>query len=308
MRAAAWGRLRTELAAPRPRAAALHRRHAVPDRRRGRARRVLPGRGRRAAGRRPARPTCRRSSALAGADAGLVRAWWDGRAGGVLRRPLRPRARSPGSRCLAEPGDISPRAARPRPARRLLARAPAQRPAAEGPADAVPALDRRPDCPAVAALVLEVTRTYMEMRPRAAPRLRPREDLIGADGSCAMAMGYLPLDGVPDTVCMDFGPASVDGWLADLGARQRLEEGEEAAGRPDPPGGAGALVPARPGRPGRSRAPRCCATSGATSGRAARTSSRSSSRRCGASSAATPARSRPCAASAIATDAPRGPG
>ena len=38
-----------------------------------------------------------------------------------------------------------------------------------------------------------------------------------------MAMGYLPLDGVPDTVCMDFGPASVDGWLAELGARQLLE-------------------------------------------------------------------------------------
>jgi DNA-binding winged helix-turn-helix (wHTH) protein len=81
---------------------------------------------------------------------------------------------------------------------------------------------------AVSALVLDVTRTYMEMRP-ALRRVYGRiEDLIGADGSCAMAMGYLPLDGVPDTVCMDFGPASVDGWLAELGARHLLD-GDDAA-------------------------------------------------------------------------------
>jgi DNA-binding response OmpR family regulator len=46
-------------------------------------------------------------------------------------------------------------------------------------------------------------------------------------------MGYLPLAGEPDSVCMDFGPASVDGWLAELGARERLEGddcAEEVAG------------------------------------------------------------------------------
>jgi len=42
-----------------------------------------------------------------------------------------------------------------------------------------------------------------------------------------MAMGYLPLEGVGATVRMDFGPASVDGWLADLGARERLEASDE---------------------------------------------------------------------------------
>jgi DNA-binding winged helix-turn-helix (wHTH) protein len=81
---------------------------------------------------------------------------------------------------------------------------------------------------AVSALVLDVTRTYMEMRPALRRVYGRTEDLIGADGSCAMAMGYLPLDGVPRTVCMDFGPASVDGWLAELGARHLLD-GDEAA-------------------------------------------------------------------------------
>ena len=81
---------------------------------------------------------------------------------------------------------------------------------------------------AMSALILDVTRTYMEMRPELRRVYGREEDLIGADGSCAMAMGYLPLEGVADTVCMDFGPASVDGWLADLGARERLEAGEEA--------------------------------------------------------------------------------
>jgi DNA-binding response OmpR family regulator len=67
------------------------------------------------------------------------------------------------------------------------------------------------------------------MRPELRRVYGRAEDLIGADGSCAMAMGYLPLAGEPDTVCMDFGPASVDGWLAELGARELLEGDEEAA-------------------------------------------------------------------------------
>ena len=43
-----------------------------------------------------------------------------------------------------------------------------------------------------------------------------------------MAMGYLPLEDVAHTVCMDFGPASVDGWLDELGARERLESDDDA--------------------------------------------------------------------------------
>ena len=46
-----------------------------------------------------------------------------------------------------------------------------------------------------------------------------------------MAIGYLPLEGDPDSACMDFGPASVDGWLAELGARQRLATDEPASRR-----------------------------------------------------------------------------
>jgi DNA-binding winged helix-turn-helix (wHTH) protein len=53
-------------------------------------------------------------------------------------------------------------------------------------------------------------------------------DLLGTDPSCAIVIGYLPLDGEPDSVCMDFGPASVEGWLAELGARQRLSGEEES--------------------------------------------------------------------------------
>jgi len=82
---------------------------------------------------------------------------------------------------------------------------------------------------AVAALVLDVTRTYMEMRPALRRVYGREEDLVGGDASCAMAMGYLPLDGVAGTVCMDFGPASVDGWLSEIGSRERLERDEEPA-------------------------------------------------------------------------------
>ena len=70
------------------------------------------------------------------------------------------------------------------------------------------------------ALLLDVTRTYMEMRPQLRRVYAAAADLVGADASCAVVMGYLPLEGEPDSVCVDFGPASVDGWLAELGERQ----------------------------------------------------------------------------------------
>ena len=83
----------------------------------------------------------------------------------------------------------------------------------------------------MSALMLDVTRTYMEMRPELR-RVYGRDERpdrrrrLVRDG-----------DGLPPArgrrrhaSCMDFGPASVDGWLADLGARERLEAGEEDAG------------------------------------------------------------------------------
>ncbi len=75
---------------------------------------------------------------------------------------------------------------------------------------------------AQAALLIEATRCYFELRPELRRVYAAASDFIGADASCALVLGYLPLEGEPDSVCMDFGASSVDGWLADLGARQQL--------------------------------------------------------------------------------------
>jgi DNA-binding response OmpR family regulator len=170
--------------------------------------------------------------ALAGPDAELVRRWWDA-APGALIVSRDGAGEAVGFACLAEPADISPR---------LIDRDPlAARWRADLRRDPLPRTQRALFLrwmtgryqAAVAALVLDVTRTYVEMRPELRRVYGRAADLIGADGSCAMAMGYLPLAGEPDSVCMDFGPASVDGWLAELGARERLEGddcAEEVAG------------------------------------------------------------------------------
>lgn len=79
---------------------------------------------------------------------------------------------------------------------------------------------------AQSALLLDVTRTYMEMRPQLRRVYAPARYLNGADPTCAITMGYLPLDGHPDSVCVDFGPASVDGWLDELGERKLKIESE----------------------------------------------------------------------------------
>ena len=66
------------------------------------------------------------------------------------------------------------------------------------------------DLAALSALLLDVTRVYMEMRPELRRVYARAADLIGTDPSCALTIGYLPLEGDPETVCMDFGPASVE--------------------------------------------------------------------------------------------------
>jgi hypothetical protein len=162
---------------------------------------------------------------LAGSEAELVRAWWE-RAPEAFRITLED-GEVAGFACLAEPADVGPRVIdgdeRASSWRAHLRSDPAPK-------------DQRTlflrwivgRCQgAMSALILDVTRTYMEMRPELRRVYGREEDLIGADGSCAMAMGYLPLDGVAHTVCMDFGPASVDGWIAGLGARERLEKSDE---------------------------------------------------------------------------------
>jgi DNA-binding response OmpR family regulator len=78
----------------------------------------------------------------------------------------------------------------------------------------------KPWSPALSALLLDATRIYMEMRPELRRVYAPAEDFVGADATCAMVMGYLPLDDDPESVCVDFGPTSVDGWLDELGERE----------------------------------------------------------------------------------------
>jgi DNA-binding response OmpR family regulator len=41
-----------------------------------------------------------------------------------------------------------------------------------------------------------------------------------------MTLGYVPVPNLPTTMYNDLGPGSIDGWLADLGARELLEAEE----------------------------------------------------------------------------------
>jgi hypothetical protein len=167
----------------------------------------------------PARPEDLAAvEALAGADAALVRAWWES-----APQAFRVTRDAPGSvagfACLAAPADVSPR---------LVDRDPL--------ADRWRAHQRRDPPPrsqltrflrwvvgscggARSALILDVTRTYMELRPELRRVYARAADLGGT-------VGYEPLE--DETVCLDFGPASVEGWLAELAARQRLAGGEQA--------------------------------------------------------------------------------
>jgi hypothetical protein len=227
LRAAAWGRVRTELKGAPARDLSRHTAdllYLIEDE--GVRQAFFPA----AAGEQrvtPARPDDLAAiERLAGPDAALVRAWWEAVPDAFIVS-LDGSGAVVGYACLAEPADVSPRVVD----RDELASTWRAHLRSEPPPRGQRTLYLRwmvgRDYPAVAALVLDVTRTYMELRP-ALRRVYGRErDLMGADGSCAMAMGYLPLAGVAETVCMDFGPASVDGWLAELGARERLEQGEE---------------------------------------------------------------------------------
>ena len=83
--------------------------------------------------------------------------------------------------------------------------------------------------PAHAALILDLKRRYLEMRPR----LR-RIYSLAADPAAAVyqlaPLGFVRLpDGAAEiggttyhAFCNDFGPSSIDGWLTDLAAREML--------------------------------------------------------------------------------------
>jgi len=88
--------------------------------------------------------------------------------------------------------------------------------------------------PAHAALILDLKRRYLEMRPR----LR-RIYSQAADPDAALfqlaPLGFAPLpDGAAEvggttfhTIYNDFGPSSIDGWLTDLAAREMLIGGHD---------------------------------------------------------------------------------
>ncbi len=139
-----------------------------------------------------------------------------------------------GYSALCEPGALPVGLLRPRPGGRGLARAPAPRAARARPARPVHPIHaglhngERPG-PEVAALYLDLKRTYLQMRPALVRVYTCARDAT-AMGPTLEPLGFAPfdddpprLDGVAYTsYCNDFGPGSVDGWLAGLAAREVL--------------------------------------------------------------------------------------
>jgi len=83
--------------------------------------------------------------------------------------------------------------------------------------------------PAHAALILDLKRRYLEMRPRLRRIYSQAADPAAALSQLA-PLGFAPLpDGTAEiggttyhAFCNDFGPSSIDGWLTDLAAREML--------------------------------------------------------------------------------------
>jgi hypothetical protein len=76
-----------------------------------------------------------------------------------------------------------------------------------------------------AALLLDIKHAYLSLRPQLRRTYAPLPLWYGADGHCAIALGYAPLPGEPRdlpaperSLFNDYGPRSIDGWLADLAA------------------------------------------------------------------------------------------
>ncbi len=105
--------------------------------------------------------------------------------------------------------------------------------------------------PSAAALFLDVTRRQVELRPQLRRVYAAAVDFVAPDSTCSLVIGYLPLEGVPDSVCLDFGPASVDGWLSELGARELRVEADDlhVEGLTRLEAGVLAYLRAREGRP-----------------------------------------------------------
>jgi hypothetical protein len=78
--------------------------------------------------------------------------------------------------------------------------------------------------PSTAALVLDLKRAYLELRPVLRRVYAPLLDTAAL--ATYAPLGFTACEGVDDSMgrlmVSDFGPASVDGWLSDLAAREML--------------------------------------------------------------------------------------
>lgn len=152
-------------------------------------------------------------------DFDLLRAWWE--AAPETFVVVRDEAGVPGSfAILAEPSAVSARMLDRDPLTRAWREHLRRNPV---PREQQARFMRRAvgnHGPSIAALFLDITRRFVELRPSLRRVYAAAVDLTDADPSCSLVMGYLPLEGHPDSVCVDFGPASVDGWLEELGARE----------------------------------------------------------------------------------------
>jgi hypothetical protein len=182
-------------------------------------------------------------AALAGSDphldAELLEAWWASVPGGfaVVRDGA---GRVTGFRCLAERDEVPAALMRRDPLaagwREHLRRDPVPR------GNRVmflrwAAIAEDPFSPSStqAALLLDIKHAYLALRPDLRRTYAPLPLWYGANGMCAMVLGYVPLPGEPPglppherTLFNDYGPASIDGWLADLVARELDVEDETA--------------------------------------------------------------------------------
>jgi hypothetical protein len=162
-----------------------------------------------------------------------LRAWWEAVPEAFLV------ARGPGGAvegfaCLVEPHDVSPRLLDQDPQAASWRDHLRRHPLPRGQRALFLRWLTGSDYVPLGALLLDVTRIYLEMRPELRRVYARATDFIGSDSSCAMLMGYLPLEDDPRSVCVDFGPSSVDGWLAELGERELAvapDGGLEPAGR-----------------------------------------------------------------------------
>ncbi len=223
---------------------------------------------------------------------------------GRVHDPVRPRARPAGP-------------VHARPALPGVARAPARAPGAEGPARAARRGSRSPTAPAP---------RRRRASPRccatsSAPRWRPasvRRDLLrpgrGRARRAARAArlppdrrrrdGVRPRPGVRSGLAVRRSPrATCAVGPTRRSTRRARAHARGAHGRADEARVRRPALPAGPRGPGRRARRRCCATSGATSGPAARTPSTWRSPGCGASSASRRRRWRPCEGRAFASAA-----